>query len=308
MRKFTLAVLLLALTVTAFGQTPTLRIVTEDPSLPSDLFYGSTKVKPTRLRPGTTIPITIDDSDFFVFSQYVDFLSRMPDQSGQDYWTGQLTSCSPQPSCLDRRRVEVSTAFFVEQEYQATGYFVYKLYRGTLGRYPTFAEFKPDRRQIVGGAELLNSKKAFSTAWVARPEFQTKYPASLATAAQFVDAVIATTLQTTGADLSASRATLIAAFNDANDGGRARVVREVSDNPSLSTREYNRGFVAIQYWGYLQRDYDQAGFDYWLNILNTYTGDAPRAMVCAFITAAEYQLRFGNTATRTNQTCQALGF
>ena len=247
MRKFTLITLLMAfVAMSGFGQTPTLRIVTEDPTLPSTLFYGNTLVKPLRLRPGTNTPITIEDSDFFVFNHYVDFLSRMPDQAGQDFWTGQLTGCSPQPSCLDRRRVEVSAAFFVEQEYQATGYFVYKIYRGVLGRFPSYAEFKPDRRQIVGGALLNDSKKAFAAAFVQRAEFLTKYPASLSTAAQFVDAVLLTVTQTTGADLSASRSALITAFADAADGGRARVIRDVADNPALSTREYNKGFVSTQ--------------------------------------------------------------
>ena len=307
MRKFTLAFLVMAfVAMSVFGQTPTLRIVTEDPTLPSDLFYGNTRVKPLRLRPGTNTPITIEDSDFFVFYHYVDFLSRMPDQPGQDFWTGQLTGCAPQPSCLDRRRVEVSAAFFVEQEYQATGYFVYKLYRGVLGRYPTFAEFKPDRRQIVGGALLNDSKKAFAAAFTQRAEFQTKYPASLATAAQFVDAVLLTVTQTTGADLSASRTALINAFADPTDGGRARVIREVADNPILSTREYNRGFVATQYWGYLQRDYDQAGYDFWLGVLGNLAGDSQRKMVCAFVNSAEYQLRFGNTAPRNDQNCSTL--
>jgi hypothetical protein len=306
MRKLTLVVLVLAFTaLSVFGQTPTLRIVTEDPALPSELFYGNTRVKPLRLRPGTNTPITIDDSDFFVFNHYVDFLSRMPDQGGQDFWTGQLTGCTPQPSCLDRRRNEVSAAFFVEQEYQSTGYYVYKLYRATLGRYATYEEFKPDRRQI-NPSQLLETKKAFASAFILRPEFQTKYPASLSTAAQFVDAVLATTLATTGADLSASRSALITAFGDATDGGRARVIREVADNPTLSTREYNKGFVAIQYWGYLQRNFDQAGFDFWVNVLDTFPGDAQRAMVCAFITSEEYQLRFGNTVTRTNQICTNL--
>lgn len=306
MRKFTLALLVVVfIAMSVFGQTPTLRIVTDDPALPSDLFYGNTRVKPLRLRPGTSTPITIDDNDFFVFYQYVDFLSRMPDQAGQDFWTGQLATCTPQPSCIDRRRNEVSAAFFVEQEYQSTGYFVYKLYRGTLGRYSTYQEFKPDRR-LINPSQLLDSKKAFAAAFIQRAEFQVKYPASLATAAQFVDAVLATTLATTGADLSASRAALITAFGDATDGGRARVIREVGDNPTLSTREFNKGFVAIQYWGYLQRDFDQAGYDGWVNVLNTFPNDPQRAMVCAFITSAEYQLRFGNTVTRTNQICTNL--
>ena len=87
MRKLIAAALFVGLsTVAALAQSqqaPTLRIVSEDGNrLPSDLMYGNTKVKPMRLRPGTNTPITIDDSDFFVQQQYVDFLSRFPDQSG----------------------------------------------------------------------------------------------------------------------------------------------------------------------------------------------------------------------------------
>ena len=65
--------------ITCMGQAPTLRIVTEDPKLPSELYYGDIKVKPLRLRPGTNVPITIDDADFFASQHYVDFLRRFPD-------------------------------------------------------------------------------------------------------------------------------------------------------------------------------------------------------------------------------------
>ena len=78
MLKLTLVVIALALAAgTALGQAPTLRIVQPDgPNLPADLYYGNIKVKPLRLRPGTNQVITIDDADFFVNQQYVDFLSR----------------------------------------------------------------------------------------------------------------------------------------------------------------------------------------------------------------------------------------
>jgi hypothetical protein len=83
--KFAVALLITAFAaLTAWGQAPTMHIVTEIPNLPSDLYYGTTKVKPLRLRPGTNTPITINDADFFVNQQYVDFLSRFPDQSGFD--------------------------------------------------------------------------------------------------------------------------------------------------------------------------------------------------------------------------------
>ncbi len=61
--------------------------------------YGNTKVKPLRLRPGTNTPITIDDSDFFVQQQYVDFLSRFPDQSGFAFWQDGINQCGADAVC-----------------------------------------------------------------------------------------------------------------------------------------------------------------------------------------------------------------
>ena len=55
--------LLSAAAVPVLAQSPpTLRIVTETPGLPSELFYGNIKVKPVRLRPGTNQAITITTS------------------------------------------------------------------------------------------------------------------------------------------------------------------------------------------------------------------------------------------------------
>src|SRR2546427_12914508 len=67
-REMKLAIASLVIALAAFSvwaQAPTLRIQTDDPNLPSDLYYGNIKVKPLRLRPGTNQPITIDDADFF---------------------------------------------------------------------------------------------------------------------------------------------------------------------------------------------------------------------------------------------------
>ena len=79
--KLAVTILLITLAASsAWAQAPTLRIVAPDPNLPAELYYGNTKVKPLRLRPGTNIQITIDDADFFVFQHYVDFLNRMPNR------------------------------------------------------------------------------------------------------------------------------------------------------------------------------------------------------------------------------------
>src|SRR5437762_11899627 len=100
--KLTIASLIVALAaLAAYGQAPTLQIVTSDPNLPSDLFYGNVKVKPLRVRPGTNPPqfITIDDSDFFTQQQYIDFLNRMPDSSAFQSWLRQVTFCGANQAC-----------------------------------------------------------------------------------------------------------------------------------------------------------------------------------------------------------------
>ena len=75
--RFAAALLVIGLAaICASAQAPTLRIQTDDPNLPSDLYYGNIKVKPLRLRPGTNQPVTIDDNDFMVQQQYIDFLSQ----------------------------------------------------------------------------------------------------------------------------------------------------------------------------------------------------------------------------------------
>src|SRR5712691_5308703 len=114
--KLTIATLIIAIAgAIALGQTPTLQIVTADPNLPSELYYGNVKVKPLRVRPGTNPPqfITIDDSDFFTQQHYVDFLNRMPDSSGFGFWNSQITFCGTNAACLDVARTNTSGAFFL---------------------------------------------------------------------------------------------------------------------------------------------------------------------------------------------------
>jgi hypothetical protein len=49
----------------------------------------------------------------------------------------------------------------------------------------------------------------------------------------------------------------------------------------------------MEYFGYLHRDPDASGFNFWLNKLNSFNGNFVNAdMVKAFITSAEYRQRF----------------
>ena len=99
---------------------------------------------------------------------------------------------------------------------------------------------------------------------------------------------------------------------------RALVLRDVIEIPDFKNApdpndlrysdikqisQYNPAFVLMQYFGYLRRDVDQNGYDFWLELLNNRELNNYRGMVCAFITSREYQLRFGSVATHSNADC-----
>jgi hypothetical protein len=317
--KFLLAFLITAFAaLTVWGQAPTLHIVTEIPNLPSELYYGNTKVKPLRLRPGTTTPITINDSDFFVNQQYVDFLSRFPDQSGFDFWNAQITSCGSNQVCIDGQRDNTSGAFFLSIEFQETGYLAERMYKvaygdatgaSTLGGNHTLtvpiirrSEFLPDQLQLSNGviigtpgdqARLEANKVQFANDFVARARFTTIYGSM--TNQQFVDALNVNS----GNALSPSQvSTFVTALNNASLT-RAQVVRQTAEDSDLVTAEKNKAFVLMQYLGYLRRDpnsgqdTDYTGYEFWLQKLNQHGGDFHAAqMVRSFIVSGEYLNRF----------------
>ena len=248
----------------------------------------------------------IDDARSFVRQHYYDFLNRLPDQGGLDYWTSQITSCGNDAACVHRRRIDVSAAYFVELEFQRTGYVVYRLYRAAHGTMPntatranvSYAQFNSDRGQLLEGAGLGQSTINLANAFVERPEFLQAYPNNL-TNAQFVNQLFDTAQL---APYTTERQQQIDAMNNGSKT-RAQVLLDVIETAEFKTREYNPAFVLMQYFGYLRRDPDQGGYDFSLNVLDNRVPNNFRAMVCAFLTSAEYQQRFGAAITRTNQDC-----
>jgi hypothetical protein len=92
---------------------------------------------------------------------------------------------------------------------------------------------------------------------------------------------------------TALRDALIAGLGNASET-RASVLRKIAEADELQSREFNKAFVAMEYFGYLRRDPDTAGFNFWLNKLNSFNGNFVNAeMVKAFLTSAEYRQRFG---------------
>jgi hypothetical protein len=250
---------------------------------------------------GQLLQNPLDHPRFFVRQQYYDFLSREPDLAGGDYWLNQIRACGVDVSCIRQR---ISAAFFIEQEFQESGAYVFRLYKAAFGEQaayrPTFAQFLPDRARVVGSAMLEQGKLDFARVFAQRPTFVSRYPASQ-TAAQFVDAILANVQQGSGVTFNAAERQNF--LNDVNNGGRGLMLKNLADNVAFQQAVYNRAFVLLQYFGYLRRDPDQAGYDFWLNTLNQQPNNF-RGMVCAFLTATEYQQRFSPVATRSNQACQ----
>jgi hypothetical protein len=246
----------------------------------------------------------LDTTEYFVRQQYLDFLAREPDQEGFEYWSAQLDSCNEDAECLRQRRIGVSAAFFIEQEFQDSGLYVYDVYEGALGRRPDHAEYAVDRRNVVGGPRLEADKAAFATTFVARAEFTTRYPIAL-TADTFVDAVLHTAEQSSGLDLSNARAALITIYNTGTTATESRslVLRSVVEGSRFKQTQYNPAFVFVEYYAYLGRNPDREGYDFWLNVLNSGDRNNYRGMVCSFITSAEYQRRFSSAVTRSNAEC-----
>src|SRR6185369_756591 len=56
---------------------------------------------------------------------------------------------------------------------------------------------------------------------------------------------------------------------------------------------FNAAFVQMEYFGYLQRDPDDAGYNFWLGKLNQFGNWVDAQMVLAFIKSPEYRSRFG---------------
>ena len=276
----------------------------------SSVFAGVIDFHGTKVHP-------IETSDFFVRQHYLDFLNRPGDSSGVQFWVGGVEQCGFNSVCRDFMRIQTSAAFFLSIEFQETGYMVYRMYKTAYGNLPggapvpvRLAEFLPDTRQIGQGvvvgvgnwqALLESNKQAFALDFVTRSRFTDAFAASL-TPTQFVNALFANAGVTpSGSELNAAVAEFGAATTSNDNSARARVLRLVADHAQLKSLEFNRAFVLMQYFGYLQRNpYDSpeptldfGGYNFWLNKLNQFNGNYVSAeMVRAFIISSEYRQRF----------------
>jgi hypothetical protein len=248
-------------------------------------------------------PNPIFSTRFFVRMQYLDFLSREPE--ADEPWSKVLNGCSDvnnNPVC---DRLIVSQSFFGSPEFRLKGFYVFNFYRAAFNRRPAYEEIIPDMRGVTGAtaAEVYGKRAAFAVNFAARDEFKRLYDALSDTA--FVDTLLdryglgsitspdpanpegETKIVLTRADLinrlSASGAQSLT---------RAQVLRAVVESSEVAAAEYNRAFVAMQYYGYLRRTPEEEGYQAWLKVINEDSQNV-RVMVNGFMNSVEYRLRFG---------------
>jgi len=246
----------------------------------------------------------LNGADFFVRQQYLDFLGREPDAQGWLYWTDQINRCGMDQQCMNQRRLDVSAAFFMSDEFQASGNYIYRLYRAGLGRQLSYAEFTGDHQKVIGGADLESLRTKFADEFVQRAAFVEHYQ-NATSAEGFVDALLRNVGTDAQVDLLRQREALIATYNSGGDLNQSRsaVLRAIAERSEFKSAVYNPSFVLMEYYGYLQRDIDQNGFNFWVNVLNNRDLGNYRGMVCSFMTSAEYQLRFSPVVTHSNAEC-----
>jgi photosystem II stability/assembly factor-like uncharacterized protein len=263
----------------------------------------------------STATLTITDADapgapnpiyttpFFVRMQYLDFLSREPEVG--EPWSAVLDNCSDvnlNPAC---DRILVSSSFFGSQEFRLKGFYVFNFYRVAFDRRPTYEEIIPDMRSVTGATEqeVYRKRAAFPVGFADRAEFKNLYNGL--TDAAFVDTLMGryalqqiTTRDPanpeSGTKIVLTRGNLISRLgaSGAQSLTRAQVLRALVESDEVGAAEYNKAFVAMQYYGYLRRTPEEGGYQSWLRVINQDPNNV-RVMVDGFMNSVEYRLRFG---------------
>ena len=159
-------------------------------------------------------------------------------------------------------------------------------------------------RRCMRVRPLESDKQALALAFAQRNEFLIRYAQST-DATSFVNQLISSIQASSNINLESQRTALTNRYNAGGNlnQSRAFALREAIDTTAFMDGEYNRAFVLMQYFGYLRRDPDDGGYNFWLGIVNNPSAANYRSMVCAFLTSSEYQQRFSSHVPRNDSEC-----
>jgi hypothetical protein len=226
----------------------------------------------------------VDDAAFFVRQLYVDFLAREPRPEELFNLVNTLNGCVAGDIACDR--AEVSARLLRSEEFRQRGYFIYGLYKASLGRTPSYREFIRDVRQLEGasGDELAASQEAFLDEWMNRSEFRDRY--GVLSDREFVEHLRRT------AELSPTVGDAMSGDLERMSPTRSQALREVVESAELSEKVDRSASVGMLYFGYLRRNPHARDLDALSELMKT-DPQGYRKAVQLLINSAEYRSRFG---------------
>jgi len=248
---------------------------------------------------------------FFVRQHYLDFLGREPEPG--EPWSAILNGCSdqfntnPASPAANCDRIFVSGSFFGSPEFKDKGFYIIGMYRVSFNRLPTYVEFSTDLASITGtDADVFAKRAAYANSFVLRTEFTNIYGAKTNT--EYVNHLMSggqgqnynltsiTTRDPASPDIGPKIVLTTADLINRLTAGtmtRGQVVRAIAQSDEIAQiKEAVNAFVASQYYGYLRRTPDTAGFNGWVDYLRNNPNDF-RTMVNGFVNSNEYRSRFG---------------
>jgi hypothetical protein len=287
---------------TEAGESFTIRLLNFKGAVAGTNIVATVTITDNDTGPATRNPI--DDQPFFIRMQYKDFLGREAEIEGFEFWDDRMNNCPAGQIC---DRVDTSKRFFESDEFNERGFYCFRLYDVSLGRFPLYAEFLRDVARLNGYQSLTEqrqSKDAYLLEFINTQEFKTLYGQYLTAdlsratdAAGFVDA-LATKAGVTPANRQSLIDNLQRAVTDPLYRDPAHTLEDfilTQEISSQGTRFYDRARIVMQYFGYLRRDPEPGGFNFWWDQLtNPARGHLKdyRFMVKGFIDSDEYRFRF----------------
>jgi hypothetical protein len=210
----------------------------------------------------------------FVMQQYRDFLGREGDAAGIAFWVGQLNANA-------LTRPQVIEAFFFSTEFQAYAPAIIRLYFATFLRIPDYAGLAFWVNSYRGGTSLAAIAEQFTLS----QEFQNTYGSLNNT--DFVTLLYNNVLGR--APDPGGLAFWVGQLN-ANALTRGDVLLAFSESTEFRSLIANEVFVTQMYVGMLRRMPEQAGFDFWVALLDN--GASRLSIIASFFVTVEYHNRF----------------
>jgi hypothetical protein len=251
--------------------------------------------------------------EFFVRQNYLDILGREPDAAGYATWTGVLNNCAEHgflgaPSNCDRPFV--SHSFIASPEFTDRGSMIYRMYEVGMHRRPRYNEFIPELTALKGDSnttELEQNMALFLNNFAAKGDFISKSgyfidPSQAAALIQRWEENAGVTLPATattqaGQPPQYGRQQLIN-LRQSGQFTVGQTLKAFVEQQVVYDRFFARAYVAMQYFGFLRRDPDTAGFEDWVDVFaNGRPPDVqPRDyhhLIFGLIYSEEYRKRFG---------------